>query len=233
MRHNWVAGISTCLFIAAVIALGMIGPKILIERQEISISDNPQVVKMHGQDPVSYKEVNPASDISQKELVSKLSAWADKSGIISLREPYQNELSMDAAFSMAKNEMQKLMELGVIPNMHIQQYQLNSAELISNSASVEARWSLKFSYDEEQVAIEMDAETGKIYALIFGGPQADSISNQDRITAFALYYGIQTKEKSFNYDGDTLTVGSLLFQIERLDPPEGQLQVSLAIGIAE
>lgn len=233
MRHNWAAGISTFLFISAVIALGMIGPKILIERQEMSISDNPQIVKMHGQDPISYKEENPSSDISQEELVSKLSAWADKSGIISLREPYQNELSMDAAFSMAKNEMYKLMELGVIPDMHIQQHQLNSAELSSNSASGAARWSLKFSYDEEQVAIEMDAETGNIYALIFGGPQADSISNQDRVTLFALYYGILSNEQSFNYDGDTLTVGNLLFHIERHDSPEGQLQVSLAIGIAE
>lgn len=233
-KHKRITEIFAFLLAAALILAGLIVPKILIEGQKETAFGNTQIIKMQGSAPISFIE---DSDISQSELISRLSPG---SGTPIVREPNQNELSMDAAFSTAKKEMQKLKDIGVIPDLHTQQYQLTSATLTANSGSDVAIWDIKFVYykggeTEESGVLDIDAETGKIYSLYLSYPQSDSISNRDRALLFAQYHGIDTDKEDYEYidnkDGGSLKIGSLMIQVESSNRPDNKFQMTIGIGI--
>jgi len=235
-KHKRITGLLACLLAASVISAGMMIPKILIEGQRENIFGNTHIIMMYDKNPISFLQGAPIVDISRTELINRLSSWMEKSGISVFREPYQNELTMEAAFSAAKREMQKMMDMGVIPNLSIRQYRLNSAELCANSATGAARWTLKISYNEEQAALYMDAETGKIYSLELFCPQSDDLSNRERLAFFAQYHGLDPDEQTFEYkdrgDWDILKIGSLMIQVQNSSPAEDNLQLSIVLDIA-
>lgn len=238
-RYKRITELFAYLLAAALISAGLMLPKILIEGQRESIFNNTQMIRMQENEPISISEGAPVVDVTQSELIRRLSTG---SGTSIVREPNQNELSMDAAFSMAKKEMQKLMDTGMILDLHTPQYQLTSATLIANSGSDVAIWEMKFAYNNEGINKEegvlmIDAGTGKIYWLTLFYLQSDSISNRDRALLFAQYHEIDTDKQDYEYtdnkDQGFLKIGSLMIQVESSSFSENRFQMTIGISIAD
>lgn len=227
-RNRQITRLFAFLLAVAVISAGMMIPKILIEGQRVSNLGDTQIIKMQGNAPIS---LIVDADISQTELINRLSSWED---IPIFREPYQNELSMEAAFSAAKREMQKLTDMGVIPDISIQQYQLGGAQLYANSVTNAAKWDIAMVSPEEKASIQLDAETGKIYRFVLGYTRSDNISNQERAVLFAQYHGVDTDEQTFEYNDNenTLKLESLTISVHSSTTADSHFEVVVSIGIA-
>ncbi|MPW24298.1 hypothetical protein GC105_00625 [Alkalibaculum sp. M08DMB] len=199
-NHKRITGLLVYLLVVLVIIAGMVIPKILIEEQQGRIFGNTHIIKIQEKESMFSRKETTTIEITQTELIERLAAWSKARGTYFSREPYQNELSMDAAFSIAKIEMQKLIEMSAVPYIDIQKYRLDSAELWANSEGV-ARWTLKISHDEKPMTLELDAMTGKIYIISFSFYQGDSTLNFDSTTRlFAEYHEIESVEQSYYSD---------------------------------
>lgn len=212
-NHKRITGLLVYLLVVFVIIAGMLIPKFLIEEQQGRIFGNTHVIKIQDKKSILSNKETATVEITRPELVDRLTSWSNGRGTNFSREPYQDEISMDAAFSIAKIEMQKIIEMGTVPDIDIQQYQLDIAELWANSDGV-ARWTLKISHNKKPMTLELDAKTGKIYIISLSFYQGDSIPNFDSTTKlFAKYHEIESEEQTYYNNAGIYTLKSENFMI--------------------
>lgn len=235
-KYKGVTGLLVYPVVVFVIIAGMMIPKILIEGQQESIFNNTHTIKIQDKKPIFFKDETVITEITQSELTDRLASWNDARGTHFSREPHQDEFSMEAAFSVLEIEMEKLMEMGILPYINIQQLRLDSAELWANPAGV-ARWVLKLSGEEESMTFVMDAKTGKIYTVSGFGYPGDSILNFDRARRFAEYNGIEFKNSSYyikiKTDSEyTLTTGKFEISVLNDNSSPEDFHLSIVLDIA-
>lgn len=211
MKNKLITNLMAFLLAALVIAAGIIIPGVLLNRQEENIIGNKKTITVQEKQPVSVQGTNSpqVSLLYGDDLVNRISAW-DSVDTDFIREPNNNEFSMEDAFSIAKNELQKLMDADAIPNINIQGYQLSNAQLKAKSEPAMARWELKLAYMEETAQVEMDAETGNIYSVIVEANLSNNITNTERLTNFAEYYRIEGKPAYIYMNKDDGTLEPLV-----------------------
>lgn len=191
MKSKFTANLLAFLLAAFVIAAGIVTPNILLHRQEKDILENKKILTLQEKQPILVQKTNTVNPeiLYGKELLTRFSLWNNWETQVT-REPRDNELSMEGAFSIAKSELQKLMDANAIPSIPIQEYQLRDAQLKGKLKSALARWELKLAYLEDTAQLEIDAETGNIYSVVLAGHKTNDISSRDRLVMFAKCYGI-------------------------------------------
>lgn len=224
MKSKFTANLFAFLLAALVIATGITIPSILLDRQEEDILGNKKMFTMQEKQPLTGQEPNNPQILYGEELLTKFSAWNNMVTEM-IREPYNNELSMEGAFFTAKSELQKLIDTDAIPSIPIQDYRLSNAQFMAKSKPVMAIWDLTLTYmeDTEQVEIntaqiEIDAETGNIYSIILVGHETNDVPDRNRLALFAEYYGIiggkpESMNDEMGFSEATLQVGRLLIYV--------------------
>ena len=156
-----------------------------------------------------------SSDITTDELYARLRAW-DMDGYETVREPFEDELSMDQVVERIKTDMKKFAERNALPSVIWSSYHFSEAQLVSNAVALPAgtdtneingvplpanlgRWVITFEDETEgnKLVVSCDAGTGTIYEINFiGAPNVAVSPSGDELFTFASYYGLDCKDQS-------------------------------------
>lgn len=194
--------------------LGIAIFNLLLERKESIMLDNQQnytaieKAPFFIQPPDNEPDIAGSAQNNYSDLLARLSIWEINnevnSGMMTTREPFESELSMEQAVLKAKEETRALIQIQAIPPLDVDKFMLDTARLLSKKrASEEAgRWSIVFvnANDGKDYQVLLDALTGKILSITSPFEQrAHDISKQEMLIKFSIYHNLFTADMDMTY----------------------------------
>lgn len=192
MKQHYNLFSNGMIFLAALILLGIgiLTPQALLalQEREILASSHEQEIQVQELSE-SQKQSNP--NMEYQRLLYRLLAWEYfLLEIDELEEPEDYELSRENALNKVQQELLRLIDIGALPQINLEEYEPSDITLyggkIQDGILLEemrylgvenpsqffsdarvSRWNITLSRKDAangRIAIEMDAQTGKIYS---------------------------------------------------------------------
>lgn len=192
MKQHYNLFSNGMIFLAALILLGIgiLTPQALLALQEREILASRHEQEIQVQElSESQKQSNP--NMEYQRLLYRLLAWEYfLLEIDELEEPEDYELSRENALNKVQQELLRLIDIGALPQINLEEYEPSDITLyggkIQDGILLEemrylgvenpsqffsdarvSRWNITLSRKDAangRIAIEMDAQTGKIYS---------------------------------------------------------------------
>lgn len=192
MKQHYNLFSNGMIFLAALILLGIgiLTPQALLALQEREILASRHEQEIQVQElSESQKQSNP--NMEYQRLLYRLLAWEYfLLEIDELEEPEDYELSRENALNKVQQELLRLIDIGALPQINLEEYEPSDVTLyggkIQDGILLEemrylgvenpsqffsdarvSRWNITLSRKDAangRIAIEMDAQTGKIYS---------------------------------------------------------------------
>lgn len=156
------------------------------------------------------------------DLYTRLYAW-DNGSNLTTRDPNNDELSIESAVRIAREEVQALVANDAIPSIGISNYILDYAALTSKdcpdlptgttplSSNVIGRWEITFieKTDASELTLILDAASGMIIGYSFSTDKMYELHFHEMLVGFAQYHGLFRSDLSFSskYNYNVLDIG--------------------------
>ena len=213
-----------------VVGTGILIPSLLLEWQENKILQQKRAFPIQTEE-LKSSEQSVSPDAEYQQLNYRLIAWRVLKTNVLLNEPEEYELSKETALNKAQQELSRLIELGALPEIDLDEFELDTIELYGGKMSPNtvqellyrgmehyqfnidrriSRWMITWNNSNaknEILSIEMDAQTGKIYSCTAGlGPSVIDklIGNEENA---AMMFGKYHDLLQYRAGGDSFSDG--------------------------